>query len=530
MTGKRGSVARPAVLIAIAGLIAVSIVLVRTSRYGAGIVSDDAVSYLSAAENVLAGNGFTNYRGLPYVHWPPLFPAVVALPGLVGIEPAVAARWINVLAFGAIVVFSGIWLRRRVQSSALVVCGVTAVVLSVPLVRMASFALSDALFVLLVFLFLMAIGRHLVDGKTSSLLLATAIAALSCLTRYVGDTVVFTGAILLLFAPGRSFLRRIRDIAFFGFVSVLPTVLWVVRNHRLTSTWTGERGASTLSLWESGSATMETLASWFLPVRYLPSPTLRTALGGATVLALVGLVAFAVRREYRDSDRGGRAVLLDAMPLVVFVVIFAAQLVSTATVVAYCTIDDRLLSPVFIPLVLLLVYAADRVRSALAHRTSARAATAIVVCGLGLLLAFPLAFTAKTTRYCRTNGAGGYSMTVWHDSDLIARVRSDPPPGRIVSNAPDAIYILAGRFADFSPRKHLYASPSSTAYDDLPAFVRSLSSGEDTYLVWFRGVDREYLYDLETLRRLLPMETVAELSHGTVYRVGPPSDAQAERD
>ncbi|HVN16309.1 MAG TPA: hypothetical protein VMT73_11255, partial [Anaerolineales bacterium] len=55
------------IVLALVGLI---FVLITTSKYGAG-VSSDAVRAMSTAEGLLAGKGFTDFVGAPYVLWPP---------------------------------------------------------------------------------------------------------------------------------------------------------------------------------------------------------------------------------------------------------------------------------------------------------------------------------------------------------------------------------------------------------------------------------------------------------------------------
>ncbi|MFN2118957.1 MAG: hypothetical protein ACK2T0_01020, partial [Anaerolineales bacterium] len=61
------------------GLSAVSLVLIvlSTSKYGAG-VSSDAARNLSTADNLVAGRGFVDMTGAPFVLWPPLYPLLLA--------------------------------------------------------------------------------------------------------------------------------------------------------------------------------------------------------------------------------------------------------------------------------------------------------------------------------------------------------------------------------------------------------------------------------------------------------------------
>jgi hypothetical protein len=64
----------------------VVLVLVSTSQHGVGI-SPDSTCYISAARSVLAGKGYLNALEAPFVHWPLLFPSILALLGVTGIGP-----------------------------------------------------------------------------------------------------------------------------------------------------------------------------------------------------------------------------------------------------------------------------------------------------------------------------------------------------------------------------------------------------------------------------------------------------------
>ena len=44
---------------------------------------------------------------VPLLLWPPLFPAISAAPGLIGIDPLTSVRWVNALFFGANIILIG---------------------------------------------------------------------------------------------------------------------------------------------------------------------------------------------------------------------------------------------------------------------------------------------------------------------------------------------------------------------------------------------------------------------------------------
>lgn len=92
------------VLLALVGAI---LILLSTSRYGAGL-SPDSVGYIGTARNLITGAGFISYGGSPTVEWPPLYPALLALVGgTFETDPLLLANVVNALIFGLIVYVGG---------------------------------------------------------------------------------------------------------------------------------------------------------------------------------------------------------------------------------------------------------------------------------------------------------------------------------------------------------------------------------------------------------------------------------------
>ncbi|HVQ39512.1 MAG TPA: hypothetical protein VMS31_18380, partial [Pyrinomonadaceae bacterium] len=105
-------------------LLAILIVWLAT-RFGIGITPDSTV-YLDAAHNLLNGRGLTALTGRgefePLTHYPPLYPAVLALLTRLGIwfgaqSVEGTARVLNSFIFGANVLLVGIGIRSYARSS-----------------------------------------------------------------------------------------------------------------------------------------------------------------------------------------------------------------------------------------------------------------------------------------------------------------------------------------------------------------------------------------------------------------------------
>ena len=116
----------------ILSLIGILLVFVSTTNYGIGI-SPDSISYISAAKSLLSGNGFVTYDGAPFTLFPPLFPGILALLGLAGIDILIGLRFLNSIIFGLIIFFSGRLFQANIQSRQLVILG-TVTILVFPLI------------------------------------------------------------------------------------------------------------------------------------------------------------------------------------------------------------------------------------------------------------------------------------------------------------------------------------------------------------------------------------------------------------
>ena len=110
-------------------------------------------------------------------------------------------------------------------------CRQLAVLVSKPLLDWCIVAMSEPVFAALMVLFGLCLPRFLRRPSLSSLLLVSVVAALACLQRYAGVSLVMAGAVLIAFClPGTRFRQRLKRVALFGVIAVTPTALWCLRN------------------------------------------------------------------------------------------------------------------------------------------------------------------------------------------------------------------------------------------------------------------------------------------------------------
>lgn len=254
-------------------------------RYGPGITHDSA-AYIYAAQSLLRGEGF-QYFGYPspFIQWPPLYPALLALGEWLGFTAGSASILINSVAYALIVFAAGRWMFRSFRFTLPAVCGTLLLLFSVPLLQVSRQVWTETLFVLFFLLFFLAFERFLQHGGYRSLLAAALFAALACLERYAGVTIIAVACLFLLFKQ-KAFLKRLADAVMFGVLSAVPMGIWVIRNYIVSGTLLGVRTPSTFPLVLNIKRAVKSIYTWVLPDSLLA--------GHIPALMIAGLKVFAV--------------------------------------------------------------------------------------------------------------------------------------------------------------------------------------------------------------------------------------------
>ena len=305
----RGILCLPA-LIALIALLGAVHILVRTSTYGAALTSD-SLNYLSAAESLAAGEGLLSYGGGQMVLFASFFPMAMAFLSLFGIEPVDGGRFLNAAAFGLLILVSGLWLSRRLESPAIALGATVAVMVAVPLAHAASTLLSEPFFVLFTLLALMPLESFLHRRSgTPALVLSAVFAALAALTRYIGVALIFSAVLMLLLRRDTPVRERLKDIFAFGAISSLPLAAALARNQLVSGTLTGDRSVvSGQSLFDSLIQIVVVFEGWADPLslthwQLQHSPWLIAGL--LLLLAALLLITPPVREERLPSSGSSR--------------------------------------------------------------------------------------------------------------------------------------------------------------------------------------------------------------------------------
>jgi len=482
--------------------VAAALVVLATVKRGPALSPDSAV-YLSVADHLAHGRGWTQFDGAPYVRWAPLYPFLLSLGPRLGGAAATVAQVLQPLFLAGSVALCGAWLTRHVRGAGWRIAALALVALSTIGIESAAFVWSESLDLLLTLGCLVALDAWLTGGRPRALALATACAALACLTRYASIVLVPVGALAILLAPGMSARKRVLGAALFSLGAALPIAGWMVRNVGMGAGPLGATAAAGGFSWAQLAAQASNAASHWVSPESSP-PLVRAAALVLFAMAAAATLVSAFARTWRArSEHYGAALLL------AFVGAHKLAVLGGAHAAAVEGIEERYLAPLFAPLVLALAWAADRATASPARLGLARPVLAALA---ALWIAFTALRTADRERGYLGDGAWGLNNARWERSSVLqaARRRLGRGTAHVESNAPDALYALAGIEARLSPRKHAYHSPE-TKVDDLERFQ---ADGGPVTLVWFAGADRSYLAAPEELARLRPREILERTADG----------------
>ena len=514
-------------IIVLAGL-GTAHILVRTATYGAAIITD-SFFFLSTALNFLAGEGWRDFLGDPLVWWPPLFPLLLAALGWVGIDPLEAGRWINAAAFGLTILAAGCWLCSNLRSQWLALVATAIITASLPLSDIASYLLTDALFVLFTLLALMQLATFLNRRTAAPLWWAAVCTALAALTRYPGVVLIGTGVLVLLVRRAPPLAARLKDAVVFGAVSSLPLAGVLTRNWAISGTLTGPRSESGHSLFDSLSQAADVFRAWVMP--YDAVEWFAYLLWWATGLVVVAAGAVVVLAG-RSVGRGGKSPsfgLGPVLPFGVFAVAYLVFIVAVVPLVIPFKVPERYLLPVYVPLLLGGVFLLDRFLSIEAAGwgggTVRYGLASFVLLGALAHVGFSAHENLRLTAQAYGGGYYFYNNTA-HWQQSLNYIRNHHIEGRIYSNHASLAW-----FGDRTAAPGKY----QPIHAGLPRLARDMmqwtKDGIGAHIVWFRAFGDQgfYGYDVTDLRLLPGVEPVAELSDGVVFRVTATEPFDAER-
>lgn len=330
----------------------IGFVLLATSKYGAG-VSSDAARNLSTADNLLAGQGFVDMVGAPFILWPPLYPLLLAALALVTRWTTFQAAWyLNVVLYAVNIWLAG-WLLYRIFRSGpfWAIAGALIVLLSRSMLRIHANVASEPLFETFMLLFFLAAADYLDGSSPLALWEMCLLAGLAAMQRYLGVVLIGVAAVVIL---GRDGPRGIARAALPLLAALAPIAAWLgLHNYGVSGTLFGPRDLGAMLPFENISLSLTKILWWFVPRLAVLDPLLLAPWIPLSILALV-LIALNRRTDWRKwldavSD-------IHVWPALLFSVVYFFLLAFTVVTADHLDLTSDRYYVVILPVVVALVF------------------------------------------------------------------------------------------------------------------------------------------------------------------------------
>ena len=454
--------------IAVAAVLGTLLILLREINHGVALYGDGA-GYLIRARRILAGPGWLVHLSGDQ---PPFYPLLLALVGLPGFLLRHVAGVVNATVFGLTILFVGLYLRSRLQSRLLVAWATLATMLSIPLTVLAAQASTEPVTVLFLLLALIHVEKFLDRNTYVSLIWAAVYSALAGLTRYMGIFVA-PAIVLLLFRGGVPISEKTRQVAIYSFISLTPICLFLLRNYLLSGLlfWHSPDWPPHPQRMENLRSWPIALASWVLPVSDIWSPEtdiqriVGFAFSAPVLLITAGYLFLRLSPKSDARVESNSMTAFTYYSLVHIVLLIAAMFLRNIEPAN----ASRYLAPVYVPLVIIVSLAADRLlkdfgmtkgglHPAARKDWNGNPVGIVLISSMFLWLCYPIVENARAA-IVHINQGFGYASERWRNSDVIRYLEDHPVDDPVYSNERSGLKLAGLRTTSYLTLDKLMSEP-----------------------------------------------------------------------
>lgn len=441
-------------------------------HYGGIGVSPDSVVYTSTARNIHNHWRAADYNNMPIIDFPVAYPAFLAFAYFVTwTDPFAAGPYINGVLFGLLIYICGCMMQRWKHTNRWYRLFIlSCIAISPSLMEIYTMLWSETLFIFWSIVFMALLRHYFTTHRLLPLLAVGICASLACITRYAGVTLIGTGGLLLLLDDTLPWKKKTGHILLFGLssISLLVTNLYV--NYTISHTLTGPREKGVTPFIANLHYFSTVMCDW-LP--FMRNHYTFANIIGASLILLAGY--FILIRWLRK-----KSVLSYENIATVFFFVYACFMLLSATISRYEPINNRLLSPLYIPMLWTFTGWVPRIQ----QRLSAPVRRRFFALTLVAAILFQLGqYSVTHFMYLEVADFGipGYTDDSWRLSTFSIYLKQHPgmfrPGFSIYSNDADGLYIGSG------------ITGTSLPHINQPGDMNDFLTNPFHYVVWFNNTD-----------------------------------------
>ena len=414
-----------------------------STPYGLGL-NDDSIAYIAGARSIMDGQGYRNawlVSNEPVVHFPPGFPAVLALIGIAtGLDPVRGAHALNELLFGLNIGLTG-WLAWRMTRSRVAgIVSAALVLLNSSLLYIHTRAMSEPLYIFLMLVSFVLLDLYFKQQKKYYLILLGIILGWAYLARYAALSLLATILALMLILHG-DWRKRISGFLLVAASSLPWVIAWSIRNRVMGGTFTNRVLSWHPITPENWMLAEETLSEFLIPVsrwrRIIPDSLHIVVLLLIALVILVWVLYKGIPRLFKPIQVS----MPDVLPLAngLYTIAYLLALIATMTMFDIATkFQVRILSPIYISIILLAAASA-----AWLWRNKHRAWKPVITLAAVALLG--MYAYGQYQAVPKVQNDPGFAGIGWQNSKAIAALKEYSPEVLILTNEPGLVYFHTGR-------------------------------------------------------------------------------------
>ncbi|MFZ9369722.1 MAG: hypothetical protein ACO251_06605 [Ilumatobacteraceae bacterium] len=434
----------------------------------------DTSDYVAVGKNFAKGNGLLDATGIPMTVRPPGLSILIGVGDLLGLSVNLTVQILNVVC--AIVTVLGTFHLSQIAKVKKHIALIAAafVAFSPALLWQYSMIWSEPPFIALV---VIAMIVALKPVSASKFILLVVLFTALFFVRYVGP--VFAASIALSAAWfDRQKLGLIKS-ALMNFaillVSLVPVWYWLQRNQEIDGTLTGARTPAGGSLLNPLKTFAATLGSWttaspveggiYLSWNDYPNNTKILAVFVLITIAALLIIHFLPQSRAENSKNSSNVLLLSGSIAAIYVAFSAYRFVHFEL----GPLDNRMMIPIFVPLVLVVALLADRIN------VSSQSLRKVAISIFAMFLGFQaLSSVADALRFGRD---GRYwAAKAFQTQPIHKFVKNLPTDSSLMSNLPQQLFAVWQKSSVFNQYQlelaqtaectHRYFVWYNSTYDD----------------------------------------------------------------
>jgi hypothetical protein len=480
-------------------------------------MSPDSISYISASQSLLAGEGFINLNGLPFVHWPPLYPVVLTFFKLFGMNYALTMTLMNFLFFITTILLSSLLIKKQTGSFAFAIMLAAFCIFSKPLFYVWTFAWSEPFFIMIIVSFFYCLHTYMKQPSFRNIVILALITISTTLARYPGIVMLPIFGLYIFLNTKTNFIKRSFYAIMWTIIAAMPLILWIARNILLTGTPFGERWKDVKSFYDTTVLYGKIINSWFLPSFLANLPGIVTVI--IISFCIITVFAFSIYKIWKNK------IISLSVPaaMVMFIILYSFMMIHTTTSIYITGLDDRYLSPIFIPLVFIILLIVHRSLKLRLFQMNFAPVSLIII---GLCFLSTMNNFSDAVKIIQYRQIENYDKLEYNRSELFDWLNKNKLEGRFYSNLPSAIYYKTRCRSDVPPYNFMNNEASLEVTkkirdESIENMLKAINSSKPTYLIWKIPHHQRNMYTINQIQQFCRMQVVKECSDGIIIRLLP---------